>query len=218
MSIHHTQIIEIAPISDKIFKIFLSSLKKIDNFPTPQFKKTNIIVLPSDSISTAKRLFEQNDDASILILNMIDENMSDSSSGKTYFLYSPKVTVFKDENYELIDDPFEVSYLNFAANFKSMKTTKNGKERFASDDDKQLMKDKIQGIFHLAILYNHTYIIFNTFGCGLYQNPVDDIVDLFNDALHKYHKYFNHIVFAIKSYKDHNYEIFRNNILTNFPD
>lgn len=132
--------------------------------------------------------------------------------GGPALLISPRVTVFKDEDYKLMDEPFEVSCLAVAANFRPDKILKDGKERFVNAADRISMKEKIESIFKVAILHEHKTLVLSALGCGAFRNPVDDVIDLFNEALKKYGCFFDTIVFAVRSHKDGNYEAFKKGI------
>jgi uncharacterized protein (TIGR02452 family) len=129
-------------------------------------------------------------------------------------LYSPTVTVFKDENYDLLNVPFQVSCLAVAANFRPKKVVKDGLECYLDPKDKELMRLKINCIFRVAILHKHRVLVLSALGCGAFENPVDDVIELFNEAIKVYGKFFDKIVFAVRSHKDRNYDTFKKGIIT----
>src|SRR5581483_11442470 len=117
-------------------------------------------------------------------------------------VYSPDVYICKDNYYDLLKESVHVSCLAVAAlrhpNIKYV-----GKmERYRKDDDRTLMKMKIESIFQIAILNNHDSLVLGALGCGVFANPVHDVVELFREAIVKYGKYFRIISFAVLVCKD----------------
>ena len=45
-------------------------------------------------------------------------------------------------------------------------------------------------------------------GCGAFGNSPEEVAELFNDVIQKYHNNFDNIYFAIKSIRDINYDTF----------
>jgi len=63
--------------------------------------------------------------------------------------------------------------------------------------DKELMKKKIELIFLLGIANGHNSLVLSALGCGAFKNPPEDIVEIFNEMLQKYKRFFKVITFAI---------------------
>ena len=73
----------------------------------------------------------------------------------------------------------------------------------------------IENVFRTAIKKGHTTLILGAIGCGAFNNDPDVVFKLFEICIHKYHRYFNEIFFAILklnklSGRDYNnYNIFK---------
>ena len=70
------------------------------------------------------------------------------------------------------------------------------------------MRKKIDFIFKIAIYYNYKNIVLGALGCGAFGNSPEEVAELFNDVIQKYHNNFDNIYFAIKSIRDINYDTF----------
>ena len=116
-------------------------------------------------------------------------------------IYSPEVHIIRDSshNYLREKDCAKISMLAVHAikNPKVMESAFTCK--YVSVDDCELMTAKIESIFKIAILHNKRTLILGASGCGAYNNPVDEIVSIFQKAIAKYAVYFNDIGFAILS-------------------
>mgnify|MGYP003348119148 CR=1 FL=1 len=59
-------------------------------------------------------------------------------------------------------------------------------------------------------LYNkNTNLVLGALGCGVFCNPPEDIVEIYNYCLQKYDGYFENIVFSVLSVNNDNYKIFK---------
>lgn len=111
-------------------------------------------------------------------------------------LYTPIVTIIKNDKYEIIPDK-EFSMVSCAALYNP--ELKNGKYQ---SNDYNLMYAKIKSLFRLAILHNHDSIVLGAFGCGAFNNPPEEVAEIYRILLKKYMKYFKRIGFAILVVKD----------------
>lgn len=181
------------------------------------------------SFSQEENLFRRSNYFMTLLQDLYPISSGKGKKDNDALLYSPTITVFKDENYNLMTNPFQVSCIAAAAAFKPKKIivendvnidSKNKKtrkvERFASAHDKEIMKKKIDSIFRIAILHKHRNLVLGALGCGAYHNPVDDVIELFNDAIQQFDMFFDNIIFAVRSHKDGNYEAFNDGISSTF--
>lgn len=127
-------------------------------------------------------------------------------------IYTPKVTVIKDKNYNMLSVPFSVSAIAAAALRKPELTTK-GKYY---EEEYEAMVIIINNIFKVAYANNHEILILGALGCGAYGNPPAEVVQIFNNCLQKYWGCFRKIVFAVysRSKYDVNYTMFKSGIQT----
>ena len=110
-------------------------------------------------------------------------------------IYSPAVPVFKNENGELLDDPYLVDIITSAAvNCSLIPYTPD-----VADSIRSVMYSRIREIIAVAALNGNDTLVLGAFGCGVFKNSVSQVGELFGLVLRKegYARYFKHIVFAI---------------------
>ena len=105
-------------------------------------------------------------------------------------LYFPDVTVFRNEKYDKIK-PFKIAIMtiNPISRPGLIQTQNQGKivEKYQSISDANRMRMRIDRMFELALIKKHKCLIINDFGCDpILENPVQEIIGFFNDALKKY--------------------------------
>lgn len=202
---------------------------------TNKFDKTNVIVVNADTLVTAKTLNDAGA-SNVLVLNMaswlkrgggVETGCSAQEEElfrrSNYFMsydnrfhplkkgeaiYTPKVTIIKDQNYNDLTAPFKVSMLAIAA----LKNPNLTNENKYTDYDLNTMSNIIENIFRVSYLMNHDVLVLGALGCGAYYNPPEEVVKIFNTFLTKYDKMFKIIVFAVLSNEDENFNIFDKNI------
>ena len=113
-------------------------------------------------------------------------------------LLSPNVEVFRDENNELLDEPFVVSVLSCAAPL-----VRTGAKP-PQDALEALLYNRILGILHVAAAYGYHYLVLGAWGCGTFGNDAGQMARLFEKALKGFrrggytHKaYFRGVEFAV---------------------
>lgn len=112
-------------------------------------------------------------------------------------VYSPTVVICKDNDYNLLKDPVQVSCLAVAA-LRHPQVKYSGKlELYRKDEDRAIMRQKIEAIFQIAIINKHDSLVLGALGCGVFANPVHDVVELFREMVVKYGKHFRLISFAV---------------------
>lgn len=205
---------------------------KYDNLQIQQTSttsKSRIMIFNDDTLIIANKLYLSTK-SNILVLNMASEykagggvengamaqeeelfrrsNYFESLTPNLYpikefeAVYTKDVCIFKDDNYNLITS-FKCSFVAIPAIRKPY--LKNYKY---NSIDRDIMRKKIDFIFKIAIYYNYKNIVLGALGCGAFGNPPEEVAELFNDVIQKYHNNFDNIYFAIKSIRDINYDTF----------
>jgi uncharacterized protein (TIGR02452 family) len=124
---------------------------------------------------------------------------------ETGCIYTPVITVFKDKHYQMMKQPFIVSMVACAA---IISPTLTPNEEYAIQSEQLLMKLKIGQIFQVAYHNKIETLVLGAFGCGAFGNPPVQVAHMFNEIIHVYNKCFKHIIFAVKSHNDPNFQIF----------
>lgn len=120
-------------------------------------------------------------------------------------VYSPDVVIFRhgsEYNWELRKkkECTALSFLAVAAIRRPavlFSSSSSSSCLYAKDEDRKLMRDKIEGIFKAALEHKHETLVLGALGCGAYKNPPEEVARLFADALLKYQSCFKEITFAI---------------------
>lgn len=122
-------------------------------------------------------------------------------------IYTPNVAIFPEN----IQDEIQVcSAITMAAIRAYLKEeTKTGNHYPGQEKYKDVTKQKIRGIFNIAIHEKHTNLVLGAFGCGAFADGKDhipkDVAKAFRDVLdekvkgssRKYKSFFENIVFAV---------------------
>jgi uncharacterized protein (TIGR02452 family) len=125
------------------------------------------------------------------------------------FAFTPSVYIIKDEHYNRlnIDNIFTVDMIAISA--LSNPILVDGKLK---KSNYEITLEKIETIFKFALHNGNNNIVIGTFGCGTFNNPLMDIIEIYNICLKKYNGNFINIIFSIKSICDNNYVLFNNHI------
>ena len=130
---------------------------------------------------------------------------------KDDFVVTPYVYVVKDSNYKHLDAKNIIPFDGLAIAGIRSPLLDNGK---LNEYDYNLTKQKIEIIFKFAIYNNNKNLVLGALGCGVFRNPPEDIVKIYNYCLEKYDGYFENIIFSVLSTNNNNnYKIFNENIL-----
>lgn len=192
-----------------------------------------VTVVNADTLSVAREAQEEDPDAKVLVLVNASEhcpgggvitgseaqeediyrctNMFHCSNKNLYpiapdhFIVTEGVTVFKDEEYALLDDPVEFDFITMPA------VRKPGliQGTYLEKSDRENMRLRIDLILRYAALESYDTLILGALGCGAFRNPPEDIAHMFKTAIDKHGGYFKKIVFAVLSRdKNKNYQTF----------
>lgn len=130
-----------------------------------------------------------------LTLNKSFYPISDDSS-----IYSKSVLVINDKYLNPLANRFKTSFVAVSAIQNPILI-----ENKFTEEDRDLTRRKIETIFLTGMKYKYDTLILGALGCGVYNNPKEEIVELFNEALLKYKKYFELIVFSILGEENYSY-------------
>jgi hypothetical protein len=128
-------------------------------------------------------------------------------------VYLPLVTTIRDKNCQ---------FLNYSQIFSySLIYSVPIEEPTLVDDEKMNVEDYmktltvIETAFQTAIAKNHKVLILSPFGLNENdENPIDDIIKIYNFCIYKYGHYFNNIIISIpKDYPSEVYDIFNDDII-----
>jgi uncharacterized protein (TIGR02452 family) len=113
-------------------------------------------------------------------------------------IYSPLVPVFRDDQDQLLDEPYLVSIITApAVNAGAVKTN----EPHRVDDIPAIMFSRIEKLLSLAVSQGQTTLILGAWGCGVFKNDAREVAAWFAQHLQskQFSKAFSRVVFAIYS-------------------
>lgn len=111
-----------------------------------------------------------------------------------YMLISPKVAVFRDEKYDLLENPVMMGV------FTAPAPNRRAAAMFASDKlIEDTFKRRIRIMLLAAAKYNYKYLVLGAWGCGAFGNSPVKVAGYFKEIIitEEYGKCFDEICFAI---------------------
>jgi len=127
-------------------------------------------------------------------------------------MYADLVWIIKDEDYNVLVEPHPASFITVPM-LQHPRLLPNGKY---SKTDRQMARMIVEHVFAIAYEHHHSVLVLGAFGCGVYGNPPEEMIAIFNEVILKYAGCFDEIVFAIKSStreRNQNFELFDQGIL-----
>jgi len=137
-----------------------------------------------------------------------------------HMIYSPSVSVFRDDDDELLDRPYHTSFITAPAVNAGIVRNREPKNiaRIGAT-----MYQRIKKILCLGAHHEHDAFVLGAFGCGVFKNDPEEVADHFrrylsdetsNDRVVNLAKLFCRVVFAVLSKDDKtNYEIFKRRLM-----
>ncbi len=134
-------------------------------------------------------------------------NQLQSRLGSDALIYSPNVSIFKDENGVLLKEPHYIAVLSCAAPM-----IRFGLEGKTQQQYEELVYNRLKGILQTSAFLGYKHLILGAFGCGAYGNDAKLVSDLFKKALDEI-RCFTKIDFAVlcKDESDYNFKEFNRN-------
>lgn len=112
-------------------------------------------------------------------------------------IYSPKVPVFRDDDYRLLEEPYFASMVTAPAVNRGA-VARNEPERLGELEAAMLAR--VEMLLALAVHHGHTALVLGAWGCGVFGNQPSDMARWFAAHLlhnRKYRNAFEHVVFAV---------------------
>jgi uncharacterized protein (TIGR02452 family) len=127
-----------------------------------------------------------------------------------YMIFSPNVPVFRDDDGDLLDEPYFVSFITTpAVNAGLVREREPHKAHLINE----VMKRRIEKILVVAFVNQQNTLILGAFGCGVFKNRPEDVATIFRDTLtsDRFKGVFKKIIFAVydPTPQKLNYNIFR---------
>ena len=131
-------------------------------------------------------------------------------------IYTPNVLVIKDDDHNLLSEPFSVDVISCAA--PNLREKPNNAYNSGDGDKVQISDDELlalhekraRKIFASAIANGVEILILGAFGCGAFQNDPHIVAQAYKNVLPDFVHYFHTIEFAIfcNAKNIENYQVF----------
>ena len=114
-----------------------------------------------------------------------------------YAIYSPAVPVLKDDEGELLDEPYLCAFVTSpAVNVGAIRDTER---RLVREE----MRERIEKVLTVMAGHGHDAAVLGAWGCGVFKNDPEQIAELFAKALRgKFSGCFTKVVFAVLDSSD----------------
>jgi uncharacterized protein (TIGR02452 family) len=112
-----------------------------------------------------------------------------------YASYSPDVPVLRDDDGELLAEPYLCAFITSPA--VNAKVVRERRQASASQI-RAAMKKRVEKVLTVAAIHGHESLVLGAWGCGVFGNDCGEIADLFASALDTtFAGAFAHVVFAV---------------------
>ena len=119
-----------------------------------------------------------------------------------YAIYSPAVPVFKDDEGELLDEPYLCAFVTSPA--VNVSAIRDNEHKLVRDE----MRERIEKVLAIMTGHGHDSAVLGAWGCGVFKNDPEVIAELFAKALRgKFAGAFAKVVFAVLDSSEEKYFI-----------
>jgi uncharacterized protein (TIGR02452 family) len=130
---------------------------------------------------------------------MYDTNIGfDSCLYTDHMIYSPSVSVFRNDRDDLLAKPYLASFITApAVNISGML---NRREAIVPETLAQTMLSRIEKILSIAVIQGHRTLVLGAWGCGVFKNDPDHVAAYFYNQLVENPTFlhaFDKVVFAV---------------------
>jgi uncharacterized protein (TIGR02452 family) len=112
-----------------------------------------------------------------------------------HVIYSPAVPVFRDDDGDLLGEPYRCAFVTSpAVNAGTYLKEGGGRQGEVTRE----MRERVRKVLHVMAGHGHHAAVLGAWGCGVFRNDPEVIADLFRDALATHFAgVFKVVVFAI---------------------
>jgi uncharacterized protein (TIGR02452 family) len=116
-----------------------------------------------------------------------------------YAIYSPGVPVFRDDDGDLLAEPYRCAFVTSPAVNAGTYLKDGGKQQ----DVTREMRDRIDKVLTIMAGHGHNAAVLGAWGCGVFRNYPEVIADLFREALMtRFAGAFRRVVFAVLDWSE----------------
>ncbi|KAI9007828.1 hypothetical protein DFJ74DRAFT_689225 [Hyaloraphidium curvatum] len=112
-----------------------------------------------------------------------------------YAIYSPGVPVFRDDEGELLAEPFRCAFVTAPA--VNAGTYLSGGRGTQAEVERE-MRERVRKVLHIIAAHGHDAVVLGAWGCGVFRNDPEVVAELFREALMgEFAGAFGRVVFAV---------------------
>ncbi len=119
---------------------------------------------------------------------------------ESQLVYSPKVTIIKDENNNILSNYKDLAFIACPALHDPELI--DGKLK---DTDTQILENKIKNILNVSYKHGHDVVILGALGCGAWKCPPICVASIYKKVIQEYDGLFRSIIFAVLEVNDSKY-------------
>jgi uncharacterized protein (TIGR02452 family) len=117
-----------------------------------------------------------------------------------YAIYSPDVPVFRDDEGQLLSDPYLCSFITSPAPNAKVVLERNRGRRA---EVRAAMDRRIRKVLAIAARHEHQALVLGAWGCGVFGNDCAEVAELFQAALATHFRgVFARIIFAVLDWSE----------------
>ena len=114
-----------------------------------------------------------------------------------YAIYSPAVPVIKDDEGQLLDEPYPCAFVTAPA--VNVGAIRDGERKLVASE----MRERVEKVLALMAGHGHDAAVLGAWGCGVFKNDPELIAELFAKALRgKFAGCFARVAFAVLDSSD----------------
>jgi uncharacterized protein (TIGR02452 family) len=134
----------------------------------------------------------------------------DGPYGSDYEIISTDVVVFRDDQYEFLEFPFQASFITSPAP-EAVSLLRFAKDEAVLQKIHDTNVHRIERIIVSAITRGFRSIVLGAYGCGAFRNDPNDIAAIFRDLLvaKGLRRFFEKVTFAIFDLPQQNWPVFQ---------
>jgi uncharacterized protein (TIGR02452 family) len=106
-------------------------------------------------------------------------------------IHSPRVPVFRDDDGQLLESPYHVSFLTAAA------PNRGAVPANRADQVAATLAVRARRVLAVAATHGHRHLVLGAWGCGVFRNDPAMVADAFASALADSAGWFDRVVFAV---------------------
>ncbi|MBL8793381.1 MAG: TIGR02452 family protein [Planctomycetia bacterium] len=117
-----------------------------------------------------------------------------------YAIYSPDVPVFRDDDGQLLSEPYLCAFITSPAPNAKVVLERDRRRRA---DIRSALERRIRKVLAIAAHHGHEALVLGAWGCGVFGNDGEEVAELFRRALaYEFQGVFAEVIFAVLDWSE----------------